>query len=154
MKNILIILTLLSFNLAQAETDKMISKSALKKLSVKHESWLNTNLNKLISETSNETELTVKLKKIDTYKGELASYFDKNEEEMITDLRIEFRSVRDLYLASFPESKHFDVKQCESYWNTFIRDIGGDIDYMSKSAKKISIILEQLCNDWMKKDEQ
>lgn len=135
----------MNFNFVAAETDKVISQKEIKEASIEHRDWLEDYLKKLKVNFENEKELGKKLNLVTAFKSNLSEYFKKNEEYMITDLRLEYRSLRDLYLVSIPESKYFKKENCSIYWSRFQEGAGVKEEHYTWSSVYVVDMLNGIC---------
>lgn len=141
----LLFLSFLLANFGYAETDEVITPEKMREYTAKHEKWLKKEVSSLSKSVNSEKKTTSKLKIITKFKKLIHDYFYKNDAHMLTELRLEYRSLMDLYLVVFPTSKNFSLKDCSIYRSRFESGAGKDQSAYSWTAIEVSKLLNQVC---------
>lgn len=128
-----------------AETDEIITPQQMELYTNKHKEWLSKGLTQLVEDVSKTNEVSGKLDKVISFRESIRKYFVQNDGQMMTEFRLEFRSLMDLYLAAFPTSSIYKSEDCSVYRSRFEEGAGKEKDLFSWTARETEKILNQVC---------
>ena len=144
MKAIILLIFIFCHNIF-AETSEVVDIKKIEAESNEHKIWLSQQLADL-SRFAGANENSIKiLLSAESAQLEISNYFEKHRKRMTQSLRIEYRSLIDMYLLAIPTAEVFDSSDCHQYRTRFFTDAGQDKANWTWTAKVPFQVLDKVC---------
>ncbi len=84
------------------------------------------------------------LLKVSAHENEIKKYSEKNYDQMLEPLRVEYASLIDLYFAALPLGEHYKKTDCVLYRAQFMSDAQAK-EHWTWTAYSVGKVLDKIC---------